>query len=181
MEGLLKLNQLQMEDPPSLFSYPLGLSVQVMDDPMAFPPRPVRIVIVEDNTADFVMFMEGIKRLPFTCEVDCFDTGIVALKYLLREPPFEHAKRPDLLVLDWNLPSYSGGDVLRILREKEITKNLPVVVFTSSSSERDILEAYEACANCYVRKPYEAEGFISAVMEIGKFWFCVSIPPSFYR
>ncbi|MBO9499045.1 MAG: response regulator [Novosphingobium sp.] len=134
---------------------------------------PIRVLQVEDNEADAFLTRETMERSKLTVDFTTVIDGDAARAYLLREPPYEEAPRPDLLLLDLNLPGMNGQQLLKEIRQHDHLKTLPVVVLTSSDAERDILMSYELGANCYVTKPVGLEAFEKIVRSIECFWFTV--------
>ena len=140
--------------------------------------RPVEILLVEDNLGDVRLteeaFVEGKMGNKLTVARD----GVEALQILRREPPFEHATRPDLILLDLNLPRKDGREVLAELKADPELRRIPVVVLTTSSAERDIIRSYDLHANCYINKPVNLDRFIEVVRQIDNFWLTVVRLPS---
>jgi CheY-like chemotaxis protein len=106
------------------------------------------------------------------------DNGVDAIAFLHREGPFASAPRPDLILLDLNLPRMDGREVLREIKADDDLKIIPVVVLTSSDAEEDILKSYNLHASCYITKPVEFDKFLKVVRSIREFWFAVvTLPP----
>ena len=106
------------------------------------------------------------------------EDGVEALAFLLRTGSYGYAPRPDLILLDWNLPRKNGREVLAEVKADASLKDIPIVVLTTSQAERDILTAYSFHANCYITKPVDLRDFIQAIHEIVTFWFTVvTLPP----
>jgi CheY-like chemotaxis protein len=136
------------------------------------------ILLVEDNPADARLVVESIVETGARIGLDVVEDGVEALKYLRREGSFEHARRPDLIVLDLNLPKKDGRDLLRDIMADEELRRTPVVVLTSSRAEEDVLKCYELGANCYITKPVSLERFIEVVRAIESFWLNIVTLPS---
>lgn len=140
--------------------------------------QPLRLLLVEDNPGDVMLFREAIKEYKIANQLAVVTDGEAALAYIRAEPPYEDAERPDLVLLDLNLPRLDGQAVLAELKQDERTRTIPVVVMTSSQAETDILRSYELQANCYVTKPLDFDQFINVVRSIESFWMSiVHLPP----
>ena len=129
--------------------------------------RPIHLLLVEDNPGDVRLTTEAVQQSGLSCTVDVVGDGERALDYLRRRPPYEGASRPDLVLLDLNLPCLSGHDVLAELRTDETLRGIPVVVLSGSKAEDDVTRAYALQADCYVTKPVAAAEFVRAVRAIG--------------
>jgi len=132
------------------------------------------ILLVEDNPDDEALTIRALTRHNITNAIVVAHEGEEALEILLGE---EAGELPSVVLLDLKLPKVDGLEVLSRLRADERTRLLPVVVLTSSSEERDIVESYQLGANSYVRKPVEFEQFIHAVCQLGLYWLLVNEPP----
>jgi two-component system response regulator len=130
------------------------------------------ILLVDDNPDDVVLTLRAFRTNNITNHVDVVSDGEQALDYLL--PDGRYPPRPVLILLDINLPKVSGLDVLRRLRSDDRTRFLPVVVLSTSSEDRDIVESYELGANSYVRKPVVFNEFVDAVRVLGLYWLLVN-------
>ncbi len=135
--------------------------------------QPVEILLVEDNPGDVRLTVEAFKEGKICNHLSVVGDGVEALAFLRREPPFVNAPRPDLILLDLNLPRKNGRDVLSELDEEEDLKQIPVVVLTTSNSERDILETHDLHASCYINKPVDFGQFVTVVKLIEDFWFTI--------
>jgi two-component system, chemotaxis family, response regulator Rcp1 len=134
---------------------------------------PVEILLVEDNPGDVRLTREGLKDGKLVNNLNVIGDGLDALAFLRREPPFENAPRPDLILLDLDLPRMSGRELLeRIKADREISV-IPVVILTASRAEEDILRSYRLDAACFVTKPLDLDRFRSVVESIQDFWFAV--------
>ena len=139
--------------------------------------RPVEILLVEDNPADIRLTEEGLKEARIANHLTAVIDGDSALDFLHRRGAYTDAKRPDLILLDLNLPGVDGRTVLAHIKENPELKTIPVVVLTSSVAETDIAKSYEAHANCFISKPIDFNGFLQVVRSIENFWFTVvSLP-----
>jgi len=130
-----------------------------------------RVLVIEDNPADAALIGEASARGRYQCQFHNIADGEKAMAYLQRMGRDAESVRPDLIMLDLNLPRTAGAAVLAQLKANRNWCGIPVVVFSSSQSNRDILRCYELGANCYVRKPGDLNGFVSAVRSIEEFWF----------
>lgn len=142
--------------------------------------KPLEILLIEDNDGDVFLFKESfksIKKRPFNLSV-CRD-GEEAMDFLHRSERFSNAPVPNLIFLDLNLPKINGLEILKEIKESMALKSIPVIVFTSSDSDKDIKKSYDYHANCYIRKPISIEKFREIAAGIEKFWFEITeMPPS---
>ncbi|MGA2766610.1 MAG: response regulator [Spirochaetia bacterium] len=140
--------------------------------------RQVRILLVEDNPADVRLTKEALTEGKIRNELDVVDNGEMALGYLRRKGNYASAQRPDLILLDLNLPRKNGHEVLAEIKEDSQLKRIPVVILTTSSAEKDILSTYNLHANCYITKPVDLNQFMEVVKTIEDFWLTiVRLPP----
>jgi chemotaxis family two-component system response regulator Rcp1 len=139
-------------------------------DPVA---RPIEILIVEDNPGDVRLAREGLTEWKLLNNLSVAEDGVVALQFLRRQGEYAAAPRPDLIMLDLNLPKKDGRDVLKEIKEDADLKSIPVVILTTSRAEGDILKSYALHANCYVTKPLAIDQFITVVQAIESFWFSI--------
>jgi chemotaxis family two-component system response regulator Rcp1 len=133
----------------------------------------VRILLVEDNPADVDLTKESLEEAKMLFELDVVMDGEQASDFLHRRPPYEEAKRPDLILLDLNLPRKSGQELLKEVKASEALRRIPVVILTSSKAEADILKSYDLQASAYVTKPIDLAGFGKIVQGIEHFWLTV--------
>lgn len=140
--------------------------------------QPLRLLLVEDNPGDVMLFREAIKEYTVAHQLAVVSDGEQALAYVRAEAPYESALRPDLILLDLNLPRLDGQGVLAELKRDEQLRTIPVMVMTSSQAEADILRSYQLQANCYLAKPLDFDQFIDVVRSIESFWMSiVHLPP----
>ncbi|HEX6068321.1 MAG TPA: response regulator [Longimicrobiaceae bacterium] len=140
--------------------------------------RPVEILLVEDNPGDVRLTREALREGKVRNNLYVASDGVEALAFLRREGQYADAVRPDLVLLDLNLPRKDGREVLEEIKADPALRYIPVVVLTSSQAEQDILRAYDLHANCYVSKPVDLDQFIHVVRSIEDFWFTiVKLPP----
>lgn len=138
---------------------------------------PVEILLVEDNPGDARLALEAFKSFRRPCRVRLVGDGLEAMAYLRREGPHAQAPRPNLILLDLNLPNKDGREVLAEIKSDDALKRIPVVVLTTSRAENDVRRAYHLKANCYVSKPQEWETFFQVIQGIEEFWLqTVSLP-----
>lgn len=136
-------------------------------------PAPVEILLVEDNQADVRLTREALKDAKVANNLNVVNDGEQALDYLNRRGRFADTTRPDLILLDLNLPKLDGREVLASIKADSDLRRIPVVVLTTSSAEEDILRSYDLHANCYVTKPVEFDSFLKIVESIDDFWLSI--------
>ncbi|CAN5834996.1 response regulator [soil metagenome] len=140
--------------------------------------RPVEILLVEDNPGDVRLTREALREGKVRNNLNVASDGVEALAYLRREGQYAGATRPDLILLDLNLPKKDGREVLAEIKQDPSLRHIPVVILSSSPAEQDIIRAYDLHANCYVTKPVDLDQFITVVKSIEDFWFTiVRLPP----
>jgi chemotaxis family two-component system response regulator Rcp1 len=140
---------------------------------------PVEILLVEDNPGDVRLTKEALREGKVYNNLHWAKDGVEALEFLRRQGKHAKAPRPDIILLDLNLPKKDGREVLEIIKGDEQLKNIPVVVLTTSKAEEDVVRSYALHANCYVTKPVDLEKFIVVVKSIDRFWLTVvTLPPS---
>lgn len=135
--------------------------------------RPVEFLLVEDNPGDVRLTKEALKDSKVRNNLNILGDGISALSFLRRESPYENAPRPDIILLDLNLPRMDGRELLSHIKADPKLKRIPVVVITSSEAEQDILRTYDLHVNCYVTKPVDLDQFIKVVQSIETFWLTI--------
>ncbi|MBD5780561.1 response regulator [Pelagicoccus sp. NFK12] len=136
--------------------------------------RPIEMLLVEDNEADIRLTEIALQQSKLENRLHVVRDGEQALEFLKREGEYADAVRPDLILLDLNLPKVTGAEVLKEIRETSSLKSLPVVVLTTSDADKDIYESYELQANCYITKPVDLRKFMGVVEMIEDFWARVS-------
>ena len=145
---------------------------------MSQSEKTIDILLVEDSETDAELTLEALQQGKLQNTVNHVKDGEEALRYLRCEGEFSDALRPDLILLDLNMPRLDGREVLRQIREDESLKVIPVVVLTTSSHDKDILETYGLSANSYIVKPVDLASFFDVVKEINNFWVkVVALPP----
>ena len=141
--------------------------------------KQIEILLVEDSPADVLITREALSEAKVINTIHVAEDGVEALEFLYNRGKFASAPRPDLIMLDLNLPRKNGREVLEWIKGDPNLKSIPVIVLTTSSAEEDILRSYNLHANCYVVKPVEFNEFVRAVQSIRQFWFSVvSLPHS---
>lgn len=141
---------------------------------MISPPfKPIEILLVEDSPADIRLALETLKTSKLQNNVHIVEDGDVALDFLYRRGAYTEATPPDLVLLDLNLPTIDGQDVLKAIKQDEDLRRIPVVILTTSDAEEDILKSYSLYANCYVTKPYGFNQFVDVVRAIEHFWLSI--------
>lgn len=138
----------------------------------------IEVLLVEDSAGDVRLTREALKDAKMHISLNVVADGTEAMAYLRREAGYARAPRPDLILLDLNLPKMDGRDVLREIKESDALKSIPVVILTTSASHVDIDRSYALHANCYITKPVNLQGFIKVVRSIDNFWFSVVKLPS---
>ena len=134
---------------------------------------------MEDNPGDVRLTQEAMRDAKVLNRLNVVPDGVTALEYLRKESRYANAVRPDVILLDLNLPRMDGRELLAIIKGDDNLKRIPVVVLTTSAAEEDVLRAYNLHANCYVTKPVELDQFIEVVKSIDSFWFSiVNLPPN---
>ncbi len=140
--------------------------------------RPIEILLVEDNPGDVRLTREALKEAKVLLNLRVVVDGAEALDFLRQEGKYADALRPDLILLDLNLPKKDGLEVLAVIKTDEHLRRIPVVVLTVSQAEEDILKSYNLNANCYISKPVDLEQFLTVVKSIKEFWLTiVKLPP----
>jgi two-component system, chemotaxis family, response regulator Rcp1 len=131
---------------------------------------PIHILLVEDNEGDILLTMEAFEEAKTDTTLSVVRDGKEALDYINQEGKYANVKMPNLLLLDVNLPKKNGYEVLKFMKGTDSLKHIPIIMLTTSSSEKDINLAYSNHANCYITKPVEVGDFISVVTIIENFW-----------
>lgn len=138
----------------------------------------VEILLVEDSPGDVRLTIEALKEAKVSNRLNVVGDGVEALEYLRQQGQYVNAVRPDVVLLDLNLPRKDGRKVLAEIKEDPDLKVIPVVVLTTSRAEEDVLKAYEHHANCYITKPVDFQQFLHVVQSIENFWLSVvRLPP----
>ena len=135
--------------------------------------KPIEILLVEDSPGDVRLTQEALKEGKINNTLNIVMDGVEALSFLFREGSYADAPRPDLILLDLNLPKKDGREVLSVVKEDPELRRIPVVVLTTSQAEQDILNTYDLHANCYITKPVSLDQFMSVIRCIEDFWLSV--------
>jgi CheY-like chemotaxis protein len=131
---------------------------------------PLQVLLVEDSPGDRRLTQEAFRDVNPFIQLHVADDGVEAMAFLRRMGTYAHAPRPDLILLDLNLPRMDGREVLALIKEDEALKTIPTVILTSSEAEADVVKSYQLQANCYLSKPIHFEEFHSLVKSINDFW-----------
>ena len=136
--------------------------------------KPANILLVEDNEGDIILTLEAFEESKVKTEINVVKNGQQALDYVFQKGEYSDAQRPDLILLDINIPIFNGHEVLKTIKEDNNLKKIPVVMLTTSSNPNDVDKAYENHANSYVKKPLDMDDFLKAILQIEEFWLQLS-------
>lgn len=139
---------------------------------------PIVILMVEDNPADVRLTREAFAEGKIDNALHVVSDGVQAMAFIRREAPFTEAPRPDLILLDLNLPRKDGREVLAELKGDPALRRIPVVILTTSRSQADVLSTYDLHANCYITKPVDLDRFLEIVRSVENFWVTAVTLPS---
>jgi CheY-like chemotaxis protein len=139
--------------------------------------RPIQILLVEDSPTDAKLTISALKMAKVANELHHVEDGVMALEFIRRQGNYADVPRPDLILLDLNLPRKDGREVLEELKMEPEYASIPVIVLTTSNAEKDILQSYKLHANCYVTKPVNFDRFLDCVRSIEQFWLSVVVLP----
>jgi chemotaxis family two-component system response regulator Rcp1 len=140
--------------------------------------RPAEMLLVEDNPGDARLAIEALKDAKVNNNLSWVQDGVEAMAFLRREGAYSDVPRPDVILLDLNLPKKDGREVLADVKADEDLRRIPVVILTVSGAEEDIVKTYNLHANCYIRKPIDLDQFIKVVKAIKDFWLSIVILPT---
>jgi chemotaxis family two-component system response regulator Rcp1 len=140
--------------------------------------RPVEILLVEDNVGDVFLTRKAFDKAKILNNIHVVEDGEKVMQYLRCEGEYKNAVRPDIILLDINLPRKNGTEVLVEIKAEDSFKRIPVVILTSSKAEQDVLKSYDLHASSYIVKPLDISKFQNVVTAIEDFWFSVVILPS---
>jgi two-component system, chemotaxis family, response regulator Rcp1 len=141
--------------------------------------KPIEILMVEDSPGDVRLTVEALKEAKVLNNFSVVEDGVEAMDFLRRQGKHADAPRPDLILLDLNLPKKDGREVLAEVKADDALKAIPVVVLTTSQAEQDIVRSYELHANCYITKPVDLDQFMTVVRSVESFWLTVvQLPPN---
>jgi len=133
----------------------------------------IHILLVEDNEGDILLTTEALEEKKIVNKISVARDGQEALDFVLKQGKFKDAQTPDLILLDVNLPKKNGHEVLQVIKTTESIQQIPVIMLTTSSSEKDINMSYKHHANCYITKPVEVGAFLEAITTIEDFWLTI--------
>ncbi|TVP53169.1 MAG: response regulator [Mongoliibacter sp.] len=136
--------------------------------------RPAHILLVEDNEGDIILTLDAFEESKIKTDISVAKNGQEALDFLYKRGEFENAEKPDLILLDINMPIFNGHEVLKQIKQDPNLKKIPVIMLTTSSSQKDIDTAYENHSNSYVKKPIDMDEFLKAILKIEEFWLQLS-------
>lgn len=140
--------------------------------------RSVEILLIEDSPSDANLTIREFSKAKIANNLHWVEDGETAMEYLHQQGEFANAPRPDLILLDLNLPGMDGREVLAEVKSDQDLKRIPIVVLTTSNDEQDVLHSYNLNANCYVTKPIDIENFIHVVQLINEFWLAAVLLPN---
>ncbi|MCF8253454.1 MAG: response regulator [Bacteroidia bacterium] len=135
--------------------------------------RLIHILLVEDNEGDILLTREALEESKILNELTVLRNGKDAIDFVLKNGKFEGTPLPDLILLDINLPLKNGHEVLQALKNNDSVKDIPIIMLTTSSAERDIQKSYDNHANCYIAKPVEVSEFLDCIIKMGEFWLSI--------
>jgi two-component system response regulator len=138
----------------------------------------IQILLVDDNPTDVLLTKRALAEAQLAAGLHTVEDGEMAMAFLRRKPPYQDAPRPDLILLDLNMPRKDGREVLAEVKSAEDLKVIPVCVLTTSCAEEDVLKSYQLHANCYIVKALGFSAFVEAIATLRKFWFAVVTLPS---
>lgn len=141
-------------------------------------PTRMEVLLVEDNPADACLMKQAFLAGGYLCNLHVAEDGVEALAYLTQHGKYREAVRPDLVVLDLNLPKLTGHEVLAQIKHDDQLKEIPVIVMTTSASSRDLQESYNLHANCFITKPRELDDFTRIISALEDFWFRRALLPA---
>lgn len=139
--------------------------------------RPIEILLVEDSPSDAALTIEALEAGKIANNLTHVEDGVEAMDCLRQVGKYKNAPRPDLIMLDLNLPRKDGREVLAEIKNDENLKIIPIIVLTTSRSDKDVLQSYRLNANCYITKPVDFQQFIDVIKTIEKFWLTVVTLP----
>lgn len=143
-----------------------------------FMQNPIEILLIEDNPADIRLTQEAFQQARLQNTIHVVQDGVNAMAFIRQTAPFQQAPRPDLILLDLNLPKKDGREVLKEIKSDTHTRTIPVVVLTTSDDEADVLRSYDLHANAYLVKPIDILQFIKMIQTLEDFWLSVvKLPP----
>ena len=135
--------------------------------------QPIEILLIEDNPGDVRLTVEVFKEAKIQNNLHVVKDGIEAMSFLQRKGKYSHVSRPDLILLDLNLPKKDGRELLAEIKNDSLLRRIPVVILTTSRAEEDILKSYDLHVNCYITKPVDLDQFIQVIKGIQDFWLSI--------
>lgn len=146
---------------------------------MKHTKRPITLLMAEDDPEDLALVCEAFEEAKTHTLLKVVRDGEELLTYLQQDPPYEDAGRPDVILLDLNMPKKSGHECLSVIKSDPALRSIPVIILTSSSAEEDIVSSYELGVNSYIRKPITFGSLVKIVRSLGEYWFeVVELPPT---
>lgn len=139
---------------------------------------PVEILLVDDDEGDVILTKRALDKSKIKINLHVCHDGVEALQFLRKQDPYSDAVRPDLILLDLNMPRKDGKETLEEIRTDDTLKEIPIVILTTSSDEEDIAKTYKLGCNCYVTKPVDIEQLIKILNSMSEFWFTIVKLPS---
>jgi len=136
--------------------------------------KPAHILLVEDNEGDILLTLEAFEECKVKTVISVAKNGQEALDFLFKRGAFINVKKPDLILLDINIPLFNGHEVLRQIKTDAELKKIPVIMLTTSSNQKDVNSAYENHCNSYVKKPLDINEFLTAILKIEEFWLQIT-------
>lgn len=140
--------------------------------------RPVNILLVEDNPGDVRLTQEAFREGNLKVQLDVVMDGLEALHFLNKRGPYQDSNRPDLILLDLNLPKKDGREVLSEIKQDPKLRYIPVVILSTSNAEQDVMYSYDLYVNCYINKPVDIDRFFDIIKSIEEFWLNIAILPT---
>ncbi len=137
----------------------------------------IEILLVEDNNGDVWLTKEAFKNSEKNINIEVVIDGEQALEYLQKRPPYENRVKPDLILLDLNLPKWDGREVLKKIKSDDDLRHIPVIVLTTSNAQHDVVSCYNSHANCFITKPVDYDSFFEIIKNIETFWLNTAILP----
>lgn len=132
--------------------------------------KSIHILLVEDNKGDILLIEEAFEEAKLVNQISIITDGEKAIHFLQKKGEYRDENTPDLIILDVNLPRKNGHEVLKFIKTHDSLKHIPVIMLTTSSSEKDIVQSYKNYVNCYITKPVDVDDFMKAVLDIEEFW-----------
>lgn len=137
--------------------------------------KPAKILLIEDNEGDIVLTLDAFEESKIKTDVSVVKNGEEALDYLFKRGEYLNSIKPDLILLDINIPIFNGHEVLKEIKSDSELKKIPVIILTTSSNPKDVNLSYENHCNSYVKKPLDMEEFLKAILKIEEFWLQLSV------